>query len=66
MKIFRVTLVEKVGDIVQPSSPYVFLEVDSDALFDSLISQVKKIDTGFFCLNIQEADLAGHAENSLL
>lgn len=58
-----VTLVGKVGDIVQTSSPYVFLGVDSDDLFDSLISQVKKLDTGFFCLNIQETDLAGHAEN---
>ncbi len=58
-----VTLVGKVGDIVQTTSPNVFLGVDSDDLFDSLISQVKKIDTGFFCLNIQETDLAGHAEN---
>lgn len=58
-----VTLVGKVGDIVQTSSPYVFLGVDSDDLFDSLTSQVKKINTGFFCLNIQETDLAGHAEN---
>lgn len=58
-----VTLVGKVGDIVQTTSPHVFLGVDTNDLFDHLISQVKKIDTGFFCLNIQETDLAGHAED---
>ena len=58
-----VTLVGKVGDIVQTTSPHVFLGVDTNDLFDHLISQVKKIDSGFFCLNIQETDLAGHAED---
>ena len=58
-----VILVGKVGDIVQTTSPFVFLGVDSDKLFDDLISQVKEIENGFFCLNIQETDLAGHAED---
>lgn len=58
-----VTLVGKVADIVQTESPAVFPGVDSDDLFDDLIGQVKKVEHGFFCLNIQETDLAGHAED---
>ena len=37
--------------------------MDSDYLFDCLISEVKAIETGFIALNIQETDLAGHAED---
>lgn len=58
-----VTLVGKVADIVETSSPHVFPGVDSDELFDYLIQQVRAINHGYFCLNIQETDLAGHAED---
>jgi len=55
-----VSLFGKVADIVQTTSPHQFSGVDSDALFELLISEVKAQHQGFFCLNIQETDVAGH------
>ena len=37
--------------------------MDSDKLFDDLIQEVQGIEHGFIALNIQETDLAGHAED---
>lgn len=59
----EVALIGKVADIVQTTSKRVFPGVDSQDLFNQLLKQVEEIDHGFICLNIQETDLAGHAEN---
>lgn len=59
----EVSLIGKVADIVQTTSERVFPGVDSQDLFNQLLKQVEEIDHGFICLNIQETDLAGHAEN---
>lgn len=58
-----VSLIGKVGDIVQTRSKRVFPGVDSQLLFDHLFEQVEEMDHGFICLNIQETDLAGHGED---
>lgn len=58
-----VSFLGKIADIIQTSSNHLFPGVDSDTLFDSLISEVKAIKNGFIALNIQETDLAGHAED---
>ena len=58
-----VLLFGKVADIVATKSPYVFSGADSDWLFNILLDKVKGIQNGFFCLNIQETDIAGHMED---
>lgn len=58
-----VSFLGKISDIIQTESTRQFPGVDSDYLFDCLISEVKDIETGFIALNIQETDLAGHAED---
>ncbi len=58
-----VSFLGKIADIIQTDSTRLFPGVDSDYLFDCLISEVKDIETGFIALNIQETDLAGHAED---
>jgi len=55
-----VSLFGKVADIVQTASPYCFPGVDSARLFELLIREVEANTDGFFCLNIQETDVAGH------
>lgn len=57
------SLIGKVADIVQTDSKRLFPGVDSKDLFEKLLKQVEEIDHGFICLNIQETDLAGHAED---
>ncbi|MGX6971140.1 phosphopentomutase [Vagococcus bubulae] len=58
-----VSFLGKIADIIQTSSTRLFPGVDSNYLFDCLINEVKDIETGFIALNIQETDLAGHAED---
>lgn len=58
-----VSFLGKVADIIQTNSTRLFPGVDTDYLFDCLISEVKDIKDGFIALNIQETDLAGHAED---
>lgn len=58
-----VILAGKVADIVQTDSKYLYPGVDSDYLFNRFTEAISKIDYGFFCLNIQETDLAGHGED---
>src|SRR5690625_2884208 len=58
-----VVLAGKVADIVQTDSEYLYPGVDSDYLFYQFNEAISKIDYGFFCLNIQETDLAGHGED---
>ena len=58
-----VSLLGKVADIVQTESKRLFPGVDSEYLFDCLKSEVESIEHGFIALNIQETDLAGHAQD---
>lgn len=53
----------KIADIIQTDSQRLFPGVDSDYLFDCLLSEVRDVTEGFIALNIQETDLAGHAED---
>lgn len=58
-----VSFLGKIADIIQTDSTRLFPGVDSDYLFDCLLKEVKAIETGLIALNIQETDLAGHAED---
>ncbi|MEI5995314.1 phosphopentomutase [Candidatus Enterococcus mansonii] len=58
-----VALFGKAADIIQTSSEKLFPGVDTEELYDKLISEVKANDNGLFFINIQETDLAGHAED---
>lgn len=58
-----VSFLGKVADIIQTNSKRLSPGVDTEMLFDSLINEVKAITHGFIALNIQETDLAGHAED---
>lgn len=59
----HVTLLGKVADIVE--NPYGTSRscVDTAAVMDLTLSQMKAIQEGFIATNVQETDLAGHAEN---
>lgn len=59
----EVSLIGKVADIVQTKSKHIYPGVDSEYLFQKTLSEVKRMNNGFICLNIQETDLAGHAED---
>ena len=50
----------KVADIVE--NPYGIMKpgVDTEGLFELLLEDLKKKESGFYCLNVQETDLAGH------
>lgn len=56
--------VGKVGDIVYNPSNNNYSNVDSQDLFNVFIERIQSKKEGFFCLNIQETDLAGHAEDT--
>lgn len=58
-----VALIGKAADIIQTSSTHLYPGVDTQELFDNLLKEVKEMDNGFICLNIQETDLAGHGED---
>lgn len=53
----------KVADIVHNPFGTNFSAVDTDVIFDNIIKDLKEVSQGFFFLNIQETDLAGHAED---
>ena len=60
-----VILVGKVADIVLNEKGKSFLNlVDTSKIFDITLSELDKIEKGFIAVNIQETDLAGHAENA--
>ena len=58
-----VALFGKAADIIQTSSDRLFPGVDTEELYDKLIAEVKANENGLFFINIQETDLAGHAED---
>lgn len=55
----------KVADIVENRTGESKPGVDTNTLFDYLIEDIQKYQTGFFCLNVQETDLAGHAQDPI-
>ena len=60
-----VILVGKVADIVLNEKGKSFLNlVDTSKIFDITLSELDKVENGFIAVNIQETDLAGHAENA--
>lgn len=58
-----VSLIGKTADIIQINQADRFPGVDTVELYDHLIKEVTENKTGFFFINIQETDLAGHAED---
>ena len=60
-----VMLVGKVADIVFNEQGKSFINlVDTSKIFDITLSEIDKMKKGFIAVNIQETDLAGHAENA--
>ncbi|WP_417879940.1 phosphopentomutase [Vibrio sp.] len=63
----KTILIGKVADIVQIKNGVNFVKmVDTDDIFERSVEEIKKLNNGFFCINIQETDLSGHKENSEL
>lgn len=60
----EVTLIGKVADIVENSHGRLIPGVDTDYLFQETLAEVRRMKNGFICLNIQETDLAGHAQDA--
>jgi phosphopentomutase len=56
----------KVADIVKNPHGKLFTGVDTDMIFDELEKDLKSETEGFFCLNVQQTDLAGHAQDTAL
>ncbi|MFM1515269.1 phosphopentomutase [Helcococcus ovis] len=53
----------KAENIIYSPNGTKFPCVDTNDTFDGLIKDLKEYDNGFFMVNIQETDLAGHAMN---
>lgn len=58
-----VALVGKTADIIRVDTDRKRPGVDTSYLFDQFIEQSKEMDNGLLFMNIQETDLAGHAED---
>ena len=59
-----VTLIGKVADIVaNDQGPSISCVPTKDCL-DHTIEELKKMEKGFICTNVQETDLAGHSQSS--
>ncbi|MFV0479789.1 MAG: phosphopentomutase [Anaerorhabdus sp.] len=56
----------KVADIVMNPNGKMVYGVDTEELFKQLHNDLETIENGFFCLNVQETDLAGHQCNPTL
>lgn len=54
----------KVANIVHNPNGMNFDAVDTDAIFTHLIHDLESDNSGFYFANIQETDLAGHAQDS--
>ncbi|CAH0524903.1 phosphopentomutase [Vibrio hippocampi] len=58
------TLVGKVADIVQNPHGTNFMKIsNTDEICRISIEEIAKSETGFFCINVQETDLAGHKQD---
>ena len=58
-------LIGKVAEIVENElgTSYMGL-VDTKTIFDITLDEINKMEEGFICVNIQETDLSGHAEDA--
>lgn len=59
-----VTLIGKVADIVINDKGKSISCVPTAECLDLTINELKSMDHGFICTNVQETDLAGHSQNS--
>ena len=58
-----VVLLGKVADIVENNYGKSISCVDTEEVMRLTVEEMDKIECGFICTNVQETDLAGHAEN---
>ncbi|MCI1859869.1 MAG: phosphopentomutase, partial [Sporolactobacillus sp.] len=61
----EVSLIGKTADIINVDTKRKYPGVDTNYLFDKFIEESKAIKDGLLFMNIQETDLAGHAEDPL-
>ncbi len=59
-------LLGKVADIVETKLGAAFPAVDTAQVLQQTLHYMDEFTTGFMCSNVQETDLAGHAEDALL
>ncbi|WP_055669606.1 phosphopentomutase [Desnuesiella massiliensis] len=59
-----VVLLGKVADIVENPYGKSISCVDTEEVMKLTIKEMEAIEEGFICTNVQETDLAGHAENA--
>ena len=59
-----VSLFGKVADIVINEGGKSVSCVNTNKVFNITIEEIKKMNYGFICTNIQETDLAGHSQNT--
>ncbi len=59
-----VTLMGKVADIVANDGGKSVSCVPTDEVLDMTIQEIRDMDQGFICTNVQETDLAGHSQDS--
>ena len=59
-----VTLIGKVADIVANDQGTSISCVPTKDCLDHTIEELKKMEKGFICTNVQETDLAGHSQSS--
>lgn len=59
----NVTLIGKVADIVENEYGKSISGVDTEEIMKTTVKEISARDTGFTAVNIQETDLAGHAQN---
>lgn len=59
-----VSLFGKVADIVANDGGKSVSCVDTSEVLDLTIEEVKNMEYGFICTNVQETDLAGHSQNA--
>ena len=59
-----VTLMGKVADVVQNDSGKSVSCVPTAEVLDLTIEELKNLDYGFICTNVQETDRAGHSQDS--
>ncbi len=60
---YKVVLIGKVQDIVFNEYGKSIPGVDTAYVLNQTLSELKKMDKGFICTNVQETDLSGHGEN---
>lgn len=59
-----VTLIGKVADIVANDQGKSISCVPTEEVLNLTIEEIKTMEKGFICTNVQETDLAGHSQNS--